>query len=129
MITKLVRDWVGDIPWPDPYHGMPCGDALKVHLGRVEPGSAWYRRLLVDKLAEECVELADAYADRDFLAVTEEAADVLEAAVTMVAGTAGTSVEAALEAVLSTAARKRRERGGLVDGVTYSGPRPGRGGA
>lgn len=129
MATKLVRDRVGDIPWPDPYHGMPCGDALKVHLGRVEPGSAWYRRLLVDKLAEETIELADAYADRSPDGTLDEAADVLEAAATMVAETVGVPVEVAALAVLSTAVRKRRERGGLVAGVTYSGPRPARGGS
>jgi predicted house-cleaning noncanonical NTP pyrophosphatase (MazG superfamily) len=132
--TKLVRDRVPDIPWPHSYKGMPCGDALKVYLGTVEPGTPGHRELLRDKLVEELQELLDAFDHGTREEVVEEVGDLLEvfAAMLWFDGTVPTKgpdhrlVAQRLEPALDAADRKRVERGGLYLGVTYCGPRPAR---
>lgn len=117
---KLVRDRIGDIPWPD-------GEAAKLHLGYVSVGSPERGRLLVDKLREEVSELVDAYRYGTPEAVTQEAGDVLEVLATLLWVDVAevdphAPVAERLAAAVDAADRKRAERGGFVEGRTYAGP-------
>jgi hypothetical protein len=129
---KLVRDRIGDIPWPDTYHGEPCGDQAKQHLGWVAPDSPEYRELLRLKLFEEAGELADADRRGDRRDVLDEAADVYEVLrALLVANGVCPPVEPAngrtpprrVDEVLYQAAHvKLGHRGGFFRGRTYDGP-------
>lgn len=125
---KLVRDRIGDLPWPDAYHGAKLGDEHKRDLGYVTVGSPEYGRLLVEKLREEVCELIEAFrgeGTRD--EVIGEAGDVLEvlAAILWIDGAdvdEHALVTERLAAAIDAADRKRAERGGFTEGRTYSGP-------
>jgi phosphoribosyl-ATP pyrophosphohydrolase len=118
--VKLVRNRIGDIPWPD--------EDNKRHLGRVDTDTLAYRQLLREKLAEETAELAMASRGHDRDAVLEEAADVYEVllALLVVHGWGeGTDPRNEVECKLDQAAeRKYQERGGFFEGRTYDGPLP-----
>jgi len=130
--VKLVRDRIGDLPWPAIYHGEPCGDQAKQHLGWVEPHSPKYRELLRDKLREEIAELLDADRAGQPGAVLDEAADVYEVLrALLVANGVCPPVEVAngrtpprrVDEVLYQAAHvKLAHRGGFFQGRTYDGP-------
>jgi phosphoribosyl-ATP pyrophosphohydrolase len=115
---KLVRDRIGDIPWPD--------EDNKRHLGQVDIDTLAYRQLLREKLAEEAAELAEASRGHDRDAVLAEAADVYEAllALLVVHGWGdGTDPRNDVECKLDQAAEhKYQERGGFFEGRTYDGP-------
>lgn len=111
---KLVRDRIGDFPWPD--------EQAKQHLGWVAPDSNKYRRLLRKKLFEEANELADAALAGDPYAVLDEAADVYEVLrALLVAGKVATPTFAR-QVLANAVARKLAERGGFFQGRTWSGP-------
>jgi len=122
--VKLVRDRIGDIPWPD--------EDNKRHLGWVAPDSPEYRERLRLKLFEEVGELADADRYGDPGAVLDEAVDVYEVLrALLVANGVCPPVEVAngrtpprrVDEVLYQAAHvKLAHRGGFFHGRTYDGP-------
>ena len=114
--VKLVRDRIGSVRWRD--------EECKQRLGRAEPGGEEHRRLLGEKLREEADELIEAFGARDYAAVVEEAADVYETLLALIAlsGRPFDSPHEARLRLVGAADRKRTERGGFVEGVTYDGP-------
>jgi phosphoribosyl-ATP pyrophosphohydrolase len=125
---KLVRDRIGDVPWPDRHHGDPLGEAAKCHLGRIDTDSAEYAALLRDKLREETAEVLEAAGDALFSAgecakLLSEAADLYEALLALLVdrGVATSRVGAAahLEGAVN---RRFVERGGFTEGTVYRGP-------
>lgn len=119
---KLVRDRIDAIPWVK--NPETAARLRAEHLGWVAPDSPEYRRLLRAKLLEECAELLDADQRGDPDAVLEEAADVFEVLLTMVA-LAGRPFDSRHEARLKLAGRagqKHFDRGGFLQGRTWSGP-------
>jgi hypothetical protein len=126
--VKLVRDRIGDVPWPDRYPGDPLGEAAKQYLGRIGIDSAEYATLLRDKLPEEVAEVLEA-AGTGYFSVGQvnnllsEAADLYEALLALLVnrGVATSRVRAA--AYLDGAVnRKFAERGGFTEGTVYHGP-------
>jgi phosphoribosyl-ATP pyrophosphohydrolase len=126
--VKLVRDRIGDVPWPDRYPGDPLGEAAKQYLGRVDTDSAEYATLLRDKLPEETAEVLEAandglYSAGESTKLLGEAADLYEALLALLVnrGVATSRVRAA--AYLDGAVnRKFAERGGFTEGTVYHGP-------
>ena len=120
MGVKLVRDRIGEVPWPDRYHGDPLGEAAKRYLGRVDPWSAEYATLLDDKFPEEVAELLTA---EGVEAVMEEAADLFEAILAkLVQKRVAPSRGSAQLWLVERAMEKYKARGGFLTGRTYSGP-------
>ena len=113
---KLVRDKIDKLPWDD--------EAAKRRLAVIDNATPRYRELLRMKLFEESGELAVASRANDRDAVLEEAADVYEVLLAIVAAhmlpLAIGEVRAEAQLKLRTRAEiKHFERGGFLEGRTW----------
>jgi predicted house-cleaning noncanonical NTP pyrophosphatase (MazG superfamily) len=111
-VTKLVRDNIESVDWPDWYGG----NENKVHLGKAADREE-YIELLRSKLLEETTELLIAVREEIPERITEEAADVIE-----VVRALATAYNIPLTAVTNKRVQKLAERGGFSAGITYNGP-------
>jgi predicted house-cleaning noncanonical NTP pyrophosphatase (MazG superfamily) len=125
---KLVRDRIGDVPWPDRYPGDPLGEAAKQYLGRVDTDSAEYATLLRDKLPEETAEVLEAandglYSAGECAKLLDEAADLYEVLLALLIDRGvATSRTRAADRLHESVIRKFIERGGFTEGTVYHGP-------
>jgi predicted house-cleaning noncanonical NTP pyrophosphatase (MazG superfamily) len=114
VIMKLVRDRIGDLPWPD--------EDSKRHLGWVEPHSSRYRQMLRDKLREEIAELLAVDGTGQPGAVLDETADVFEVLRALLVANGVDSPARSGDALRRAAAVKLAARGGFFQGRIYDGP-------
>lgn len=103
MSGKLVRDRIGDIPWPD--------EASKQFLRPVR-GGAEHDRLLMRKLPEELGEFLTAETFGESLS---EAADVLEVMIAIIKRRHSDMRHDDLAHAIASRARRRREEVGGFD--------------
>ena len=111
-VTKLVRDNIEQVDWPDKYGG----NKNKVYLGKVADQHE-YLELLGKKLFEEVAELLIATRKGTLDEITEEAGDVIE-----VVRAIGSAYNIPMRVINDKRLRKFDERGGFFNGITYSGP-------
>lgn len=111
-VTKLVRDNIEQIDWPDRYGG----NENKAHLGKVSSRDE-HVELLRSKLLEETAELLIAMREGFNDRIVEEAADVIE-----VVRAIGSIYNIPLRVITDKRVHKFNERGGFFHGITYSGP-------